>query len=473
MRNLIATTLISLLNACGGGGDPGSPVNSAFAAGVAMQAQTARARACGAQHVFVTVSRVQLQDLRGGWLDFILPVPRQVDLLDLREVGVLQALGVPLMPLGSYGQVRLVLAAQSETANDLIHGVQQDDGLRAKLNVPAGNQAGLKLQGSWSGTPGERLDLVLDSTQACDVLAPAGDAYRLRPTIDAKIQGRGAESSVTPGGLVASHNPGSGTATSMNATITIENAPPSPSTYFWAQQFFIGTSVDHNGYFGLQTGGTLQGKVVDKMVIFSVWNAAAAQPGPGVTAVRFGGEGMGYGLRAAFDWKENTPYTFALSRVDATWWQLSITSPGAPSLALGRIQITQKANLDLGAASFTEYFTDVAECAALPYARASFSAVTFDGVTVPAVDAMPYGPCAAHAAGSLREGGVAVHETGISRRPLARRTRFSRVRHLSASRTERCIHDPGPFVAGEPVSKSRRPLSAGRPDTVVVYGFPR
>ncbi len=64
--------------------------------------------------------------------------------------------------------------------------------------------------------------------------------------------------------------------------------------------------------------------------------------------------------------------------------------------------------------SFTEYFTELAGgCQALPYARAKFSNLSFDGTLVPAFSANPYGPCQAYASGKVVDG-VAVHEAGVA-----------------------------------------------------------
>ena len=211
---------------------------------------------------------------------------------------------------------------------------------------------------------------------------------------------------IVPGGLVASHNYGTGTASSMEVTIKIEKAPPDNSSYFWAQQFSPNSTVDHGGYFGIQTGGIANGQNVGKMFIFSIWNAVAAEAGPGTIVQSFGGEGVGYSIRKPIAWQEGTPYTFHLEKDGALWWRLTIAGE-----LFGRIQITQDAQMTSGFAAFTEFFSDVPSCSSVPYARVAFSPITFNGSLISASDSTPYGNCINIAKGYLRSD-AAVHEVG-------------------------------------------------------------
>jgi len=414
MRTFISTLLVALVGACGGGGEgaPFQDVASTGGAGAARQ-EAGSQKGCTHQHIYLTVERLRVQKAsadgsNGVWMDFILPLPRQIDLLNLNDAGVLESLGVPLLPLGEYQEVRLVLASEG-------HAVQPANGPTVALDVPSGAQSGLKLQGAWKGTPGPKLDLVLADTFSCDQVVQAGTSgvYRLKPTLQVQVRGvQMPQEPLTPGGLVFSHNPGPGEATSMSSTITIEAEPGQPSSFFWAQQFFINSTVDHDGYFGLQTGGVLQGRTVDKMAIFSIWNAVDAFAAPGAVAEPFSGEGSGWKIGLAFDWKQGVPYTFTLSKIDGHWWQVTLRSPGAAPTDLGRIRITQDVNLEAGGAAFTEYFQPIAGCQSLPSTRASFSSLSFDGAAaLPATDANTGGPCAEQARGTVVNG-TAVHETG-------------------------------------------------------------
>lgn len=233
-----------------------------------------------------------------------------------------------------------------------------------------------------------------------------------------KLQNRWCTTSkaVVPGGLVHSHHAASGSATSMEVTITVEVSPPDNSSYFWAQQFFTSTTVDHGGYFGIQTGGNIKDEgIVGKMFIFSIWNAVQAEAGPGATAQKFGGEGVGYSVRMPYQWQANTPYRFRLEQDDEFWWRLTITPPNLPAIYLGRIRITQVVPLQTWFAEFTEYFGTLSACTDLPPTKASFSNFTYGEQSVAVWDASsipeqpPNYPCSSHAHGYIL-GDSAVHE---------------------------------------------------------------
>lgn len=213
---------------------------------------------------------------------------------------------------------------------------------------------------------------------------------------------------VVPGGLVASHSYGGAVGSAMEVTITIEHAPPDSSSYFWAQQFFLTANGDRNGYFGIQTGGIAQNKLVGKMFIFSIWNAKSAEPGPGASAETFGGEGTGYSVRLPIDWQEGVPYRFKFAKDGSNGWRLSFTAANGPETSIGRIVIDQDVKLNSGFATFTEFFRDLPDCGALPYARAAFSGLKLDGLAIAPYDAMAYGNCQAQGVGSLI-GDAAVH----------------------------------------------------------------
>ncbi len=217
---------------------------------------------------------------------------------------------------------------------------------------------------------------------------------------------------LVPGGLVASYQFGSGSASSVEVTMTIESPPPDNSSYFWAQQFFTSTTIDHGGYFGIQTGGVIGGQNVGKMLIFSIWNADQAEAGPGATAQSFGGEGIGYSVRMPMQWLAGAPYRFRLEKDGALWWRLSVSAPHLPSTLIGRIRITQDVPLQSRFVSFTEYFRNLNSCADLPAVRVSVGDMLYGNAPVPVSSAAAYGNCITMARGYLR-GNVAVHDVGF------------------------------------------------------------
>lgn len=210
--------------------------------------------------------------------------------------------------------------------------------------------------------------------------------------------------------LVGTRAFGQAPADSMSVTLNIAAAPPDTSSYFWAQQFFPDSSVDHGGYFGLQTGGIIGSQVVGRMVIFSIWNASAAEAGPGATAQTFGGEGVGYSVRMPFAWQQGVPYTFQLAKDGDFWWRLTLSQPDAEPLYLGRIRITQNVALTPGFANFTEYFREI-DCAAMPAVRAIYSDLRIGSTVLEATDPGSWGPCANVASASVI-GGAGVLQVG-------------------------------------------------------------
>jgi hypothetical protein len=215
------------------------------------------------------------------------------------------------------------------------------------------------------------------------------------------------------GGLAAHHNfPSTTGATSMEVSITVEAEPPSTSGYFWAQQFWVDASVDHGGYFGLQTGGVIGSDNVGKMIIFSIWNATSAVAGPGAVAQTFGGEGIGYSVRLAYPWQEGVAYRFRLEKESALGWRVSVTSLDLGTRYLGTIQVTQNVPLRNVFAAFTEYFRNVPGCSSLPETRASFSPVTYGATVSLSNNPHAYGTCETWAR-AYRKGNNVVHDVAM------------------------------------------------------------
>jgi hypothetical protein len=221
-------------------------------------------------------------------------------------------------------------------------------------------------------------------------------------------------SAMTPGGLAAGHAyaPAAQTVTTMSSTITV-SVDPGVSSYFWAQQFWLDTTVDHGGYFGIQGNGITNGQVVGKMFIFSIWNAVGAQADPGAIAQTFGGEGVGWSIHRTIDWQPSIAYTFSLSRVGVLGWRVAVHASSGEEIGLGRIDVTAEAALSTGLANFTEYYGDLPACVALPHAEVTFSNLRYDDAPVSFDDTHAYGPCASHAIAQLPGSGGNTHRINV------------------------------------------------------------
>lgn len=80
---LIAVPFVSMLTACGGGGDGGSGSNSGTTGNGTLQVSMTDAPSCGFDHVFVTVNKVRVNtsssagDNDAGWTDITMASPRR------------------------------------------------------------------------------------------------------------------------------------------------------------------------------------------------------------------------------------------------------------------------------------------------------------------------------------------------------------------------------------------------------------
>lgn len=239
--------------------------------------------------------------------------------------------------------------------------------------------------------------------------------------------------SVTPGGMISvKHQWPPEPVTdkqkgfyNLDTYLTIDKAPATKSYYFWAQQFWF--DAGNGGYMGLQTGGSLAGKE-QKIAIFSIWDALDAKPGTGKDAYAgpFGGEGVGYCCKIAYDWKEATEYRLRLFEIaderkpnEPEWWGAWVMDTGTKEESfIGQIQVPASWNwMTSNTNFFVEYFLQVPSCDQIPYAKATLHMPTRDNGTVRPTGAPSletYGHCKSAARVSLGAGNSAICETGTS-----------------------------------------------------------
>lgn len=172
---LFGVAMTALLSACGGGGGDTAATGS-------LRLALTDAPACGYDHVYVTVTGVQFHQLASatdsdpGWQTLTLTgTPQRIDLLDLQN-GVLQELGQTVLPVGTYTQMRLLLAPN--TAAPYANAAVPTGGAETALSTPSGQTSGLKLATHFTVAPGQLTDLVLDM-DACKSIVTAGASGRL------------------------------------------------------------------------------------------------------------------------------------------------------------------------------------------------------------------------------------------------------------------------------------------------------
>ena len=218
---------------------------------------------------------------------------------------------------------------------------------------------------------------------------------------------------VIPGGMISSQYFAQGEAVKMSVDFEIIQSPPVNSNHYWAVQFYANSSIDHGGYFGIQTNGYINAQAQARMFIFSIWNAVDAEAGPNAFAESFGHEGSGYSVRVAFEWKTNTVYTFQLSKEGEFWWRLDVFEEDGESIYLGRIKITEDVLLKPYFANFIENYWYVDACEAIDYGKARISSVNFNGILYPPQDPYIYGACPENSVATISNGSIFM-ETGMA-----------------------------------------------------------
>ena len=141
---------------------------------------------CGYDHVYVTVDHVEISSNGSSWTS--VPVSAslgRIDLLSLNN-GTLISLGQTPLTAGTYQQVRLVLAANGNTAPYANSVVLTGSATEIALTTPSGQQSGYKIVGPFTIAAGTMADLVLDFN-ACKsiVVAGASGKYLLKPVVSA------------------------------------------------------------------------------------------------------------------------------------------------------------------------------------------------------------------------------------------------------------------------------------------------
>ncbi len=141
---------------------------------------------CGYDHVYVTVDHVEISSDGNSWTS--VPVSAslgRIDLLSLNN-GTLISLGQTPLTAGTYQQVRLVLAANGNTAPYANSVVLTGSATEIALTTPSGQQSGYKIVGPFTITAGTMADLVLDFNGCKSiVVAGASGKYLLKPVVSA------------------------------------------------------------------------------------------------------------------------------------------------------------------------------------------------------------------------------------------------------------------------------------------------
>lgn len=156
--------------------------------------------------------------------------------------------------------------------------------------------------------------------------------------------------------------------------------------YYSLSPFFEGKS--YGLYSGIQTNGNVSGQEVGNMFIFSVWNATVAFPENGATATPFGGEGVGYSLRKAYDWNVGDTYNISIKRetFDSTnngyrWSATLKHKESGDTLKLGEITAPSGANFMRSGSLFHERYSGVTLVCSPTSSNLEKAGVTFSNLS--------------------------------------------------------------------------------------------
>jgi hypothetical protein len=227
---LAAASGAALLAACGGGGA------SPEANGTLRVALTDAPCHDRFSAVHVTVEKVRVHRNAGaaegesGWSEIVLAQPRRIELLALNN-GVLETLGETALPAGSYGQMRLVLAANS-AAQPMANAVTPTGGTEVALDTPSGQQSGLKMNVNLTVEPGQLADMVIDF-DVCKSVVTRGQSgrFNLKPVLSATAVLSDAGQRVVGYVAPALASPGTLVSVQLNGQ-PVKASPPDPTGKF-------------------------------------------------------------------------------------------------------------------------------------------------------------------------------------------------------------------------------------------------
>lgn len=166
---LLAATTLGL-SACGG---------SSVGTGQA-KLSVADAPVDGAEAVVVKFTGVELTGNGGNPVTITFPQPKTIDLLNQSGTASAVLFDQPI-PVGSYGQIRLMVVADGDPGNSYI---TLSDGTMHGLQVPSGAETGLKLVSGFTVTSSGVVDYTIDFDLRKAITCPPGQApvCTLKPT---------------------------------------------------------------------------------------------------------------------------------------------------------------------------------------------------------------------------------------------------------------------------------------------------
>lgn len=224
--------LLASVAACGGGGGGGAPSRLGT-----LEVRIQDTPVDRADHVFVTIDRVEIFRTEGGTevRETLVDVPAQYDLLVLQN-GITAVLGGGQFPAGDYTSIRLIVGADSKQdiqslPADQLKNYLVIDGSAYALVVPSGAQTGLKFNHTFTLSAEAITVLTFDFDVRRSVHQRGRQpVFNLRPTlrlIDTVVSGSIAGSVSTSD---ASPLPAGTVVSAQQAGVEVASAMPDPIT---------------------------------------------------------------------------------------------------------------------------------------------------------------------------------------------------------------------------------------------------
>lgn len=151
------------------------------------------------QAVYITLRGIRLHQLAEGaeegaeaeevghWKTLLVP-PRTVNFLELQE-GLREAIGTLPLEMGQYTEMRILLGSSPDNDVNLLgqahrfpHYVIDKEGKSHPLEIPSGDESGIKINPGFHVEEGEVIELLveIDLTRS---IVPAGERYQFKPVI--------------------------------------------------------------------------------------------------------------------------------------------------------------------------------------------------------------------------------------------------------------------------------------------------
>ncbi len=193
----IACALASLgmLTACGGGaGGSGGKVGGGAATGQQfglMSVGLVDAAPCGFSQVNLTINKVRVHpsssasDTDPGWTDIALPTGSKINLFNISDGLLDRKLGQVQLPVGQYGQMRLVLAENnvlSPKSNSVVVAGSMNEDV---LDVPGATQAGIPITTRIDIKADAATDMTVDIDACKSVVTRSNGTYLFKPVANA------------------------------------------------------------------------------------------------------------------------------------------------------------------------------------------------------------------------------------------------------------------------------------------------